>query len=156
MQASRDCGERMDTAMSEPKTKPTGASVSDFLNAVADEQRRADCKALAKLMKKVTGFEPKMWGESIVGYGQYHYRGKSGREGDWPLTGFSPRKQALTVYLMSGLDSHEALLGRLGKFTRGKGCLYIKRLSDVDTDVLGQLIEESLRRMAEMNRQGQI
>lgn len=141
--------------MSEPKTKPTGTSVEEFLDAVADEQRRADCKALDRLMKKATRFEPRMWGSSIVGYGQYHYRGKSGREGEWPLTGFSPRKQALTIYLMSGLDNHEALLAKLGKFTRGKGCLYIKRLADVDASVLEQLIDESWRKTAEMNQQGQ-
>lgn len=138
--------------MAELKTKLTDASVEQFLDGVADEQRRADSKVLAALMKKVTRFEPKMWGDSIVGYGQYHYRGKSGREGDWPITGFSPRKQALTVYLMSGLDYHEALLAKLGKFTRGKGCLYIKRLADVDTKVLEQIIAESLRRMAELNK----
>ena len=134
-------------AKAELKTKVNDASVMEFLNSVADEQKRDDCFEILKMMKQVTKEEPKMWGESIVGFGSYHYKGKSGREGDWMLTGFSPRKQNLTLYLMGGFDTHADLLNNLGKFSTGAGCLYIKTLNDVDRKVLKDLVQASVRRM---------
>ena len=127
--------------MSENKTQPNDGSVAAFLQAIPDEGKRQDALALVELMGRVTGEEPRMWGSSIVGFGQYHYRGRS-REGEWFRTGFAPRKQALTLYIMSGFGEYaagkgmDALLARLGKHTTGKGCLYIKRLADVDLGVL--------------------
>lgn len=134
-------------ANTELKTKVNDASVTQFLDGVADEQKRADCFEILNLMKHATNEEPKMWGPSIVGFGSYHYKGKSGREGDWMLVGFSPRKQNLTLYLMGGLDIHADLLNKLGKFTTGAGCLYIKRLGDVDNEILKELIQASVERM---------
>jgi hypothetical protein len=134
-------------AKAELKTKVNDASVTEFLNSVADEQKRDDCFEILKMMKQVTKEEPKMWGDSIVGFGSYHYKGKSGREGDWMLTGFSPRKQNLTLYLMGGFDTHADLLNNLGKFSTGAGCLYIKTLNDVDRKVLKDLVQASVRRM---------
>ena len=122
-------------AKAELKTKVNDASVTKFLNSVEDEQKRNDSFEILKLMKQITKEEPKMWGSSIVGFGSYHYKGKSGREGDWMLTGFSPRKQNLTLYLMGGFHTHADLLNKLGKFTTGAGCLYIKKLDDVDKKV---------------------
>jgi nucleoid DNA-binding protein len=139
-------------AKTEVKTKVNDASVTEFLNSVADEQKRKDCFEVLKMMKQVTREEPKMWGTSIVGFGSYHYKGKSGREGDWMLTGFSPRKQNLTLYLMGGFDTHIALLKKLGKFTTGAGCLYIKRLDDVDKKVLKELVQASVKRMTELSK----
>ena len=139
-------------AKAELKTKVNDASVTTFLNSVTDEQKRNDCFEILKLMKQVTKEEPKMWGSSIVGFGSYHYKGKSGREGDWMLTGFSPRKQNLTLYLMGGLEDQAALLNKLGKFTTGAGCLYIKRLDDVDRKVLKELVQASVRRMKELGK----
>lgn len=133
---------------STPKTQPTGESVAAFLDAVADPQRRADCKVVAAMMKKATGVAPKMWGASLVGFGAYRYRYDSGREGDWPVVAFAPRKTDLTVYIMPGFDRYAGLLGRLGKHKTGKSCLYLKRLADVDTAVLGELIEASVAAMA--------
>jgi len=133
--------------MAAPKTIPNERSVSEFLDSVADEKKRADSYALLKLMQDVTGEPPRMWGESIVGFGSYHYRYASGREGDWPLTGFSPRKQNFSLYIMSGFERYEALMDQLGKHKTGKSCLYIKRLSDVDQQVLRQLVEESVQYM---------
>jgi hypothetical protein len=138
-------------AKAEVKTKVNDASVTDFLNSVADEQKRNDSFEVLKLMKQVTREEPKMWGTSIVGFGSYHYKGKSGREGDWMLTGFSPRKQALTLYLMGGFETHADLLEKLGKFTTGAGCLYIKRLEDVDRQVLKELVQASVKRMKQLS-----
>lgn len=135
-------------AKDEPKTKPTAASVSAFLGAIEDPERRADCKALARLMRRATGKTPKMWGPSIVGYGSYHYRYASGREGDWMLTGFSPRKRDLTVYVMSGFPRHAALMKKLGKFKTGKSCLYLTRLADVDQEVLEELVRASAEHVA--------
>lgn len=126
------------------KTAVTKASVPAFLDGIEDEERRKDCKALAKLLRRVTGATPRMWGTSIVGYGSYHYRYASGREGDWFLAGFSPRKQDLTVYVMAGLQGREALLRKLGKHKTGKGCLYLKRLADVDATVLEKLVQSSV------------
>lgn len=129
--------------MAELKTQKNDASVEAFLHTV-DEKRRDDCFALLELMGEVTDAPAKMWGTSIVGFGEYHYKYASGREGEWMIIGFSPRKQNLTLYLMSGFDGYDKLLGKLGKHSVGKSCLYIKRLSDVDTDVLRQLVEVSV------------
>ena len=119
--------------MAENKTKATKVSVSEFIDAITDEGRRSDAKALVKLMQKAAGEKPKMWGPSIIGFGSYHYTYDSGREGDMPVVAFSPRKAATVLY---GLSDAEALLPKLGKHTRGKGCLYIKKLADVDQKVL--------------------
>ena len=133
------------------KTVPTDASVEDYLNSVADETKRQDSFALLDLMREVTGEEPVMWGDSIVGFGTFHYVYASGREGDWPITGFAPRKQALTLYIMTGFDAYDDLLATLGKYSTGKSCLYIKRLSDVDMDVLRALVALSAAHMGEVN-----
>ena len=133
--------------MSELKTKVNTASVEKFLNAVPDEQARKDSYEILKIMKQVTKEEPKMWGASIVGFGSYHYKGASGREGDWMLTGFSPRKQNLTLYLMHGFDVHKDLLKKLGKYKTSMGCLYIKKLEDVDKKVLKELVAASVKRV---------
>lgn len=128
--------------MAELKTKKNRAGVAAFLNAIEPERRRKDCKTIARMMKEVTGAKPSMWGESIVGFGSYHYRYASGREGDWFLTGFAPRKQDLTIYLGTGeFRQRAALLKKLGKHRTGKSCLYIKKLADIDLDVLRKLIE---------------
>jgi len=129
--------------MAENKTKPTTLSVPAFLDACADE-RRADAKALAKLMQKVTGDKPTMWGPAIVGFGSYHYTYASGREGDAPIVGFSPRKAANVLYGAIGFGGAEGLLAKLGKHTTGKGCLYIKKLADVDVTVLETLLEKAV------------
>ena len=134
--------------MAELKTKPTQASVLDFLGMLSDDQRRNDCLVVLELMKAATGAEPVMWGSSIVGFGRYQYRYKSGRQGEWPVISFSPRKNDLTLYIMPGFDRYESLLARLGKHKTGKSCLYLKRLSDVDLVVLKELIEESVKAMA--------
>jgi len=133
--------------MAELKTKVTDKSVKDFLDSVTDERKRQDSYQILKLMERVTGSQPKMWGDSIVGFGTYHYRYASGREGDWLLTGFSPRKQNLTLYIMAGFDEYEGLLNRLGKYKTGKSCLYINRLADVDLSVLEELIRRSVDHM---------
>lgn len=130
--------------MSDLKTQPTGKSVREFLDAIEDPARRADCKAVAKLMRRVTGSNARMWGDSIVGYGKYRYRYASGREGDWFLVGFSPRKNDLTLYVMSGFKGVEGVMKRLGKHRTGKACLYIKKLEDVDFDVLEELVTRSV------------
>lgn len=131
-------------AKAELKTKVNDASVTEFLNGVVDERRRKDCFELLKLMKQITKEEPKMWGASIVGFGSYHYKGKSGREGDWMLTGFSPRKQNLTLYVMGSFDARPALLKKLGKCKTSVGCLYLKTLADVDMKVLKELVQASV------------
>ena len=131
--------------MAELKTKKTSASVSAFLDSVADESVRKDCRSLVRMMKKATKAQPKMWGPSIVGFGDYRYKYETGREGDWFRAGFSPRKNALTVYVMSGFPKHADLMAKLGKHKTGKGCLYIKQLADVDVRVLEQLIERSVK-----------
>jgi hypothetical protein len=130
--------------MAESKTKPTTISVAAFLDEVTDGARRADAKALTKLMQKVTGNTPTMWGTSIVGFGSYHYTYESGREGDTPIVGFSPRKAANVLYGTIGFGDAEALLAKLGKHTTGKGCLYIKKLADVDVKVLETLVEKAV------------
>ena len=130
--------------MAELKTQVTKASVAKFLDGIKDEKKRQDCHQLLKIMKKATKAEPKMWGTSIIGFGDYHYVYQSGREGDWFLTGFSPRVQNLTLYLMGGFD-HD-VLKRLGKYKTGKGCLYINKLEDVDTKVLNELVTKSVKK----------
>ncbi len=130
--------------MAENKTKPTEASVAEFVDAVADPTRRADAEVLVELMQRASGEEPKMWGPSIIGFGSHHYVYESGREGDMPIVGFSPRKAATVLYLALGRGDSEALLEKLGKHTTGKGCLYIKKLADVDLMVLERLIAESV------------
>ena len=132
--------------MAAPKTVPNKESVEGFLASVADERRRADAEELCELMTKATGTTPVMWGPSIVGFGSYHYRYATGREGDSMAVGFSPRKQALTLYLPQGFAAHEALLAKLGQHTTGKGCLYIKRLSDVDKATLRKLIQTEFKK----------
>ena len=136
----------------ELKTKVNDVSVEGFLNSVADEQKREDCFEVLRLMEQVTKEQPKMWGSSIVGFGSYHYKGASGREGDWMLTGFSPRKQNLTLYLMGGFDLHKDLLKKLGKYKTSMGCLYIKNLDDVDKKVLKELVTESVKRMKKLSK----
>src|SRR5262245_31745998 len=130
--------------MAEPKTKATNQNPKDFLNKVEPEQKRLDSFALLELFQKVTGEKAVMWGESIVGFGMYHYKSeRSAQEGDWFLVGFSPRKQNLTLYIMHGNDKNQELLAKLGKHKEGGGCLYINKLSDVDQKVLETLIENS-------------
>ena len=129
--------------MAEMKTIQTEASVEDFLNLIEDNQKREDCFEIVKMMKQVTKKEPKMWGPSIIGFGSYHYKYESGREGDSPQIGFSPRKQTITLYILSGSDHENPLLQKLGKHSTSKVCLYIKRLADVDKKVLLELIKES-------------
>jgi len=137
--------------MAELKTKPNNGSVEEFLDSVENEKRREDSFKVLDLMKTVTGHEPKMWGDSIIGFGTYHYKYASGREGDWFLTGFSPRKQNLTLYIMAGFDEYEALLGKLGKYKIGKSCLYINKIEDIDIEVLKKLVKQSADHMAKSN-----
>ena len=132
--------------MTAPKTVPNDASVENFIASVADESRRADAEALCELMAKATGAEPVMWGPGIVGFGSYHYRYATGREGDSAAVGFSPRKTALTIYLPQGFAAHAALLAKLGPHTTGRACLYVKRLSDVDKPILRELIETEFKK----------
>ena len=129
--------------MSEPKTRPTGASVSEFL-ALQGNERRADCEALVRMMEAATGERAEMWGAAIVGFGRHVHANGAKQACDWPRVGFSPRKQNLALYLMDGFEGCAGLMERLGKHTTGKACLYIKRLSDVDTDVLRELIARSV------------
>ena len=129
--------------MAELKTKVNEASVEKFISAVKDEETRNDCLTLLDLMKKATKEEPKMWGSSIVGFGTFHYKGKSGREGDWFVTGFSPRKQNMTVYFCLGFKHLAPQLKRLGKFKTSVGCLYFNKLSDIDIKVLKEMLKET-------------
>ena len=138
--------------MADLKTKRNKGDVEAFLNSVADEKKRQDSFTILDFMKKVTGMEPEMWGDSIIGFGSYHYKYASGREGDWFLTGFSPRVQNLTLYIMAGFDNYNQLLGKLGKYSTGKSCLYIKRIEDVDMDVLKELVEQSVEHMKRTNQ----
>ena len=121
--------------------------MAQFLNAIENERRRADAKKVAAMMRKATGKRARLWGTSIVGFGSYHYKYDSGREGDAALVGFSPRKQNLAVYIMPGFEPFAALMKKLGKYKTGKSCLYINKLDDVDENVLQQLIERSVRLM---------
>jgi hypothetical protein len=129
--------------MAEPKTQKTQASVPDFLGGVADASRRDDAQALCALMTEETGEQAAMWGTAIVGFGEYTYHYGSGRQGNWPAVGFSPRKQSLTVYVSTGFDGYGDLLERLGRHTTGKGCLYLPNLSEVDDAVLREVIRSA-------------
>ena len=135
--------------MAELKTKENDASVTSFLNGVENKTRRTDSFTLLEIMHEITGESPKMWGESIIGFGTYHYVYASGREGDWMRVGFSPRKQALTLYLSYGFTGKEELISKLGKFKTGKGCLYLKKLEDVDLATLKELIQISFEEMVD-------
>lgn len=130
--------------MTDNKTKPTGGSVEAFLHGVPDASKRTDALALIDMMQNATGEKPAMWGPSIIGFGSYHYRYDSGREGDSPIVGFSPRKAALVLYIVTGFGGAERLLSTLGKHTTGKSCLYVKRLADVDVHVLRKLVDQSV------------
>ena len=134
--------------MAELKTKRNKGDVETFLKGVPNEKKRKDSFAILELMKQVTGKKPEMWGDSIVGFGSYSYTNTTGRENFWFLTGFSPRKQSLTLYIMSGFDEYDKLLGKLGKHSTGKSCLYIKKLEDVDMDVLKELVKQSVEHMS--------
>jgi len=136
--------------MADLKTRQTDASVEAFLGTIADDTRREECLTVAKIMEKATGAKPRMWGASIIGFGSYHYKYESGREGDWFLTGFSPRKQDLTLYIMNGVERYPALMRKLGKHKTGKSCLYIRRLSDIDLQVLEELIGQSVRGLSHL------
>lgn len=137
--------------MAELKTKPNDQSVEAFLGAVTDETKRQDSLTILELMTHATGAEARMWGDSIIGFGNYHYTYASGRDGDWFLTGFAPRKRNLTLYIMSGFSQYDELLGKLGKFKIGKSCLYINKLEDVDLPTLRALVEQSVAHMAQSN-----
>lgn len=130
--------------MSDLKTKPTDESVTEFLNSVEDPKKRKDAFTLLDLMKTATQEEPTLWGTSIIGYGEYHYKYESGREGDWFLTGFSPRKNNFSIYIMPGFNKYDKLMQNLGKHKTGKSCLYINKLDDIDIDILRELIRESV------------
>ena len=130
--------------MAKMKTTPTQASVDAYIDAVEDAQKRADCRAVAAMMAEVTGAPARMWGPSIVGFGTYHYRYASGREGDFMETGFAARKRAITLYIMAGFSEYGDLLAKLGKHDTGKSCLYVKRLADVDQAVLREMVERSV------------
>ena len=138
--------------MAELKTKPNDQSVQAFLDAVTDEKKRQDSLTILELITQSTGAEARMWGDSIIGFGSYHYTYASGREGDWFLTGFAPRKRNLTLYIMSGFSQYDDLLGKLGKFKTGKSCLYINKLDDIDLPTLRALVEQSVAHMAQSNR----
>ncbi|MCA1749390.1 MAG: DUF1801 domain-containing protein [Parasphingopyxis sp.] len=133
--------------MAENKTQQTDESVAKFLEAVEPEQKREDAKAVCAMMERLSGHPPKMWGPAIVGFGSYHYKYDSGREGDFLLTGFSPRKSAISLYIMDGYQDRGEILSRLGKYKTGKSCLYVNKLSDIDLEVLEELILDSLAYM---------
>ena len=130
--------------MAEPKTKPTKISIDALLRKIDDEEKRNDCAKLIDIMQKAAKSPPVMWGTSIVGFGTYTYKYESGREGDWPIVGFSPRKQNLTLYIMPGFEEYGDLLEKLGKHTTGKSCLYVKRLADIDLGVLKAIVTRSV------------
>ena len=140
--------------MAEPKTKPTGVSVDAFIDAVGHARRREEARVVLAMMQRVTGEAPEMWGPSIVGFGRYQYKYESGREGAWMLTGFAPRKAALTVYIMPGFSQYDDLMARLGKHRTGKSCLYINKLDDVDLAVLEELVRLSVDHMRAKYRSG--
>lgn len=133
--------------MSENKNKPTTIKPEAFIEANADAGRREECQLLLKMMSRITGEPPRMWGDSMIGFGQYHYKYESGREGDFFLTGFAPRKQSLSIYIMPGLAQYEGLMAQLGKYKTGVSCLYVKRLADVDLQILESLISASVEWM---------
>jgi hypothetical protein len=130
--------------MADNQTQPTKLSVAAFIDGLTDQTRKADAKVLVKLMQSATGERPTMWGPSIVGFGSRHYKYDSGREGDMPVVGFSPRKAATVLYSVMGFRGSEALLAKLGKHTTGKGCLYVKKLADVDQKVLEEMVVKSV------------
>jgi len=132
--------------MTAPKTVPNEENVESFIASVADERRRADAQELCELITAATGTEPVMWGPSIIGFGSTHYRHATGREGDIPAVGFSPRKAALTLYLAEGFAAHAALMAKLGPHTTGKGCVYLKRLSDVDKPTLRKIVQTEFKK----------
>ena len=133
--------------MAEPKTKANQASVTAFLNSIEDRQKRADCRAIAKMMRDATGKRAKMWGAAIVGYDKYDYQYASGRSGTFMITGFSPRAQNISIYIMPGFSEFADLMKKLGKYKIGKSCLYINKLEDVDSKILARLIKESVQVM---------
>ena len=137
--------------MADLKTRRNDGDVHAFLDSVESKKRREDAQAILELMQDVTGEKPQMWGTSIIGFGSYHYKYGSGREGDWFLTGFSPRKQSLTLYIIAGFDAYDHLLEKLGKHTTGKSCLYIKKLEDVDLEILKELVRQSYAHMSQTN-----
>ena len=137
--------------MAELKTKPNAANVEDFLKQVENPKKREDSFKILTLMKEITGAEPIMWGPSIIGFGTYRYKYESGREADWFLTGFSPRKQNLTLYIMTGFKKYDELLSKLGKYKTGKSCLYINKIEDIDTEVLKEMIENSVKYLKSRN-----
>jgi hypothetical protein len=137
--------------MAELKTKKTTASVAAFIKGV-DADRQADCNALVRLMSEATGAKPKMWGPSIIGFGDYRYLNTAGKGSDWFVTGFSPRKKDLTLYIMPGVQRYPDLLKKLGAYSTGKSCLYIKRLADVDMAVLKQIVHTSVRHLQEIKK----
>ncbi len=136
--------------MAELKTRPNNQSVSAFIKNIEHPQRKADCQALLKLMKNITGKRPKMWGDSLVGFGNYHYKYKSGHEGDWFVTGFSPRKAATTIYIMPGFSNYPEIMAQLGKYKTGKSCLYVNKLADINLALLEALVRRSIDDMAKM------
>ncbi|RMG73216.1 MAG: DUF1801 domain-containing protein [Chloroflexi bacterium] len=137
--------------MSQNKTVPTDGDVVAFLNLVEPQKKREDSFAILELIQQVTGEQPVMWGDSIIGFGRYHYRYSSGREGEWLLVGFSPRKQAITLYIMAGFDDYADLLQKLGKYKTGKSCLYIKKIEDINLDILRELVRQSVAHIKETN-----
>ena len=138
--------------MAELKTKKNEASVEKFLDGVKDAKKREDSYIILKIMKQITKADPKMWGTSMIGFGSYHYKYSSGREGDWFVTGFSPRKQSLTLYIMSGISKYPDLLKKLGKFKTGKSCLYINKIEDIDIKILKELIKQSVGYLKKLNK----
>ena len=136
----------------EPKTKVNDASVEEFIDTVADETRRDDCRTVLKMMEKATGAKAKMWGTNIVGFGSYTYKYATGRTGDWPLVGFSPRKTNLTLYIMDGFANYDELMAKLGKHKTGKSCLYLNKLADVDMTVLSALIKQSVAHVRKIHQ----
>ncbi len=139
--------------MADLKTKENDGSVDDYLNSVEEEKKRRASFVIKEIMEEASGEEARMWGESIVGFGHYRYKYASGREGEWMLVGFAPRKRNLTLYIMDGFEEHDDLLGKLGKHSTGKSCLYINKLEDVDLDVLRELVEKSVQHMKTTNEQ---
>ena len=137
--------------MAQLKTQPSKGDVTDFLNSVENDTKREDSFTILELMKEATGEEPVMWGDSIIGFGTYRYKYASGREAEWFLTGFSPRVQSLTLYIMDGFEEYDDLLGKLGKHSTGKSCLYVKRLENIDLEILKEMVEKSVAHMKTSN-----
>ncbi|WP_404403751.1 DUF1801 domain-containing protein [Pelagibacterium halotolerans] len=135
--------------MAEPKTRPTDQSVADILNAVEPEQKRKDSWTVLEMMERLTGEKARMWGHSIIGFGSYTYVNSTKKPAEWPLVGFSPRKTSLVLYIMAGFSAYDGLMARLGKHSIGKSCLYVTRLSDIDLDVLEDLVAQSVAYMRE-------